>query len=48
MVLITVMCTFEHTCLGYFDTKDITANKQVRKILPGLRDNQIIDWITVN
>jgi hypothetical protein len=31
-----VMRAFEHACLGYFDTKDVPAEKQVCKVLPGL------------
>jgi len=43
-----VMRAYEHACLGYFDTKDIAVDKQVRKVLPGLRDNRIMDWVTVH
>jgi glycerophosphoryl diester phosphodiesterase len=43
-----VMCEYEHACLGYFDTKDIGAEKQVRKILAGLRDTHIQDWVSIN
>jgi hypothetical protein len=43
-----VMRTFEMACLGYFENKDITEDKQVRKILAGLQDTCIQDWVSVN
>jgi hypothetical protein len=41
-----VMRDFEEACVGYFETKEIEEEKQVRKILPGLHDSRIRDWIT--
>jgi len=43
-----VMRSFETKCLGYFENKDITEEKQVRKILAGLQDNRVQDWINVD
>jgi hypothetical protein len=43
-----VMRTYELACHGYFDTKDIDDEKQVRKILAGLRDNRIQDWVGIH
>jgi hypothetical protein len=47
-ILPAVMCEYEYACLGYFDTKDVGANKQVQKILTGLRDTRIQDWVSIN
>lgn len=44
----TVMRNYEHACYGYFDTKDIAADKQVRKVIAGLRDPRIQDWVGIN
>jgi hypothetical protein len=41
-----VMREFQDCCLGYFDMKEIAANKQVRKIVPGLCDLHVKDWVT--
>jgi hypothetical protein len=43
-----VMREYEYACLGYFDTKDIGPEKQVQKILAGLRDTRIQDWVSIN
>jgi hypothetical protein len=40
-----VMREFEDDCLGYFENKEIAADKQVRKILAGLKDSRVRDWI---
>ena len=42
------MRAYEQACYGYFDTKDIVEDKQVRKVLAGLRDPRIQDWVGVN
>jgi hypothetical protein len=42
----SVMRDFEEACIGYFEMKEIADDKQVRKILPGLKDSRIRDWIT--
>lgn len=42
------MQEYETACLGYFNNKEIKHNKQVHKILAGLCDNHIQDWITVD
>jgi hypothetical protein len=43
-----IMCEYKYTCLGYFDTKDIVPEKQVWKILAGLRDTRVQDWVLIN
>ena len=35
---------FQNGCLDYFDNKETPADKQVKKILPGLKDDCIRDW----
>ena len=44
---LAIVCVYEMACLGYFKSKDIAADKQVRKILAGLQDPCIQDWISV-
>jgi hypothetical protein len=44
----TVMCMYKNTCRGYFDTKDVAKDKQVHRILAGLRDNRIQDWVSIH
>lgn len=44
----TVMREYEYACLGYFDTKDVAPDKQVWKVLAGLRDTCIQDWVSLN
>lgn len=43
-----VMCDFENACLGYFETKEIPHDKQVRKVLASLRDSRIRDWVNTD
>ena len=43
-----IVHAYEMACLGYFESKDIAADKQVRKILAGLQDPRIQDWISVD
>jgi hypothetical protein len=43
-----VMHKFEDTCIGYFENKDIDDDKQVRKILAGLKDDCIKEWLSVD
>jgi hypothetical protein len=43
-----VMHEFEDGCVGYFETKEIPEDKRVRKILAGLRDSRIKDWISTD
>lgn len=43
-----VMREYENACLGFFESKDIANDKQVRKILAGLRDNRMQDWISAD
>jgi hypothetical protein len=43
-----VMCSYEQACRGYFDTKDVDDDKKVQKILAGLRDNCIQDWVGIH
>jgi len=42
------MCEYKHACIGYFENKDIVPDKQVRKILAGMQDTRIQDWISVD
>jgi hypothetical protein len=44
----SVMQMYENTCNGYFDTKDVPEEKQVCRILAGLRDNRIQDWVGIH
>jgi hypothetical protein len=44
----SVMHMYENACRGYFDTKDVAEDKQVRRILAGLRDNCIQDWVSIH
>jgi hypothetical protein len=43
-----VMRSYELTCHRYFNTKDIDNNKKVRKVLAGLCDNCIQDWVGIH
>ena len=43
-----VMREFQNGCLDYFDNKHMDEDKQVRKILPGLKDPCIHDWVNTN
>jgi hypothetical protein len=43
-----VMRAYEQACYGYFDTKDIVEDKQVQKVLAGLHDPCIQDWVSIN
>jgi hypothetical protein len=40
------MHEFEDCCIRYFENKDIDDDKQVRKILVGIKDMRVRDWIT--
>jgi hypothetical protein len=42
----SVMREFEECCRGYFENKEIDDDKQVRKILAGLKDTRVRDWIS--
>ena len=42
-----VMREYEDDCINFFDAKEIPADKQVRKILAGIKDHRIKDWIAV-
>jgi hypothetical protein len=42
-----VMREYEDDCINFFDAKEIPADKQVRKILAGIKDHRIKDWISV-
>jgi hypothetical protein len=37
----SIMQMYKNACNGYFNTKDVPEEKQVRRILAGLRDNHI-------
>jgi len=43
-----IMCEFEDTCLRYFENKEILPEKQVHKILAGLKDYCIKEWLSVD
>jgi len=34
-----IMHEYEHACIGYFENKDIAEDKQVWKILSGIKDD---------
>ena len=42
-----VMRKYKDDCINFFDAKEIPADKQVRKILAGIKDHHIKDWIAV-
>ena len=44
----TLIHLFKTGCLSYFDSKDITKDKQVQKILGGIEDSCIQDWIAAD
>lgn len=44
----TVMRQFQNVCKGFFESKDIPADKQVCKILAGLKDDRIQEWLSVD
>jgi hypothetical protein len=43
-----VICTYKNACFGYFDNKKIADDKQVHKILAGLCDSHVQDWIAMD
>lgn len=43
-----VMRSYETTCLGFFENKDAPEDKQVCKVLAGLQDTHVQDWISVD
>jgi hypothetical protein len=43
-----IVHSFETKCLGFFENKDVPKDKQVCKILAGLKDTRIQDWISVD
>ena len=45
---LALMCSFKNACLGYFKHKEITADKQIHKILACLQDSHMQDWISVD
>jgi hypothetical protein len=47
-ITLFVMREFEDGCVGYFETKEIPEDKHVRKILAGLCDSRIRDWISTD
>jgi hypothetical protein len=42
------MHSYENACLSYFQNKDIVEEKQVHKILGGLQDSRLQDWIDID
>ena len=47
-IMPSVMHMYENACNRYFDTKDVAAEKQVHRILAGLHDTHIQDWVGVH
>jgi len=47
-ISLAVMREFEEACIGYFESKEVDEDKQVRKILPGLKDSRVRDWLTAD
>jgi hypothetical protein len=43
-----VMRDYTDACNGYFEQKEIPEDKQVRKILTGLKDTRIKDWLSAD
>lgn len=43
-----VMRDYVECCEGYFDNKDVPAEKQVRKIIAGIKDSRYRDWISTD
>lgn len=39
---------WEDGCIDYFECKEIAEDKQVRKVLAGLRDQRVCDWFSIN
>jgi hypothetical protein len=39
------MQEFEDCCISFFENKDIPEDKQVWKILAGLKDTQVRNWV---
>ena len=42
------MRSYENACLSYFENKDIAEEKQVRKVLSGLQDSHLQDWVDID
>jgi hypothetical protein len=42
------MRDFQDACEGYFENKEVPADKQVRKILAGIKDDRVKDWLSVD
>jgi hypothetical protein len=42
-----ILREFEDACLGYFDSKEIKPEVQVRRVLAGLKDPRVGDWVVV-
>ncbi|KIM80281.1 hypothetical protein PILCRDRAFT_9809 [Piloderma croceum F 1598] len=46
-ITLGVMHKYEDDCINFFDAKEIPAHKEVHKILAGIKDHCIKDWISV-
>ena len=46
-ITLDVMREYEDDCINFFDAKEIPADKQVQKILAGIKDHCIKDWISI-
>ena len=42
------ICQYDDYCNGYFDVKDIPADKQVRKVITGIHNQWMKDHIFTN
>jgi hypothetical protein len=42
----SVIREYVESCKGYFDNKDVAAEKQVHRILAGIKDSHYRDWIS--
>jgi hypothetical protein len=43
-----VMCDYTECCEGYFENKNVPAERQVHKILARIKDSRYRDWISTD
>jgi len=46
-ISLAIMWKFEDACITYFNNKDIAVDKQVRRVISGLQDDHIWEWLDV-
>jgi hypothetical protein len=46
-IMPTVMHMYKNACSGHFDMKDVAKDKQVHRILAGLHNSHIQDWVGI-